>query len=70
MIQKIYMSLIVYIMDKLNILCMAINVLDLSQLSDVYQTKMYAGFSWFRVTAFFCSFYKHTLTAKCNFIAG
>ena len=44
---KIYVSL----KDELNILHVAIDVLDTLQSSDVYQMKLYAG-SWVRVTAF------------------
>ena len=39
---KIYVSLIVYFKKEL-ILGIVINVLDIFQLSDVYQMKMYAG---------------------------
>ena len=39
---RIYVSLIVYFKDEVNILGVAIDVLDIFQLSDVYQMKMYA----------------------------
>ena len=39
---KIYASLIVYFKKELNILRLAINILDIFQLSDVHQMKTYA----------------------------
>ena len=41
--KKIYVSLLFYFKKELNILRVAINVLDIFQLSDVYQMKMYAS---------------------------
>ena len=41
MIYKDLREYIVYFKDELNILCAAIDVLDIFELSDVYQMKMY-----------------------------
>ena len=49
--------------DELNILRLAIDVLDIFQLSDVYQIKIYVG------SSFFARFVKHSCAAKCNFVA-
>ena len=38
----IYVSLIVYFKKELNILGMAIDILDIFQLSDVYKIKLFA----------------------------
>ena len=44
--------------------------LDIFQLSDVYQMKMYAGVILSQGNCVFCSFYKTPPYRKCNSIAG
>ena len=66
----IYVSVIVYFKKELNILRMAINVLDIFQLSDVYKIKLYAGSSWVSVTAISARSTKHIPMAKYNFFTG
>ena len=59
----------VYFKKELNILLVAIDVLDIFQLSDVYQMKVYAR-SWFRVTAFFAQFLIQNRPLQQNVISS
>ena len=53
--------------EELNILLFGINVLDIFQLSDVYQIKMYARSELESLR--FSLVVQNTCAAKCNFVA-